>query len=146
VNFSAHYHSDSFRCGSENTYAYDWILYLLFEVPMVVVFAIIISFKISFISGHLVGFLLFAQTYDSLFVIGKSLIYYPTPAYRLFQVALVAYKFFNLDFFEIRELSFCLWIESTTLQMAAFENVTVLLALLLVYATIFILRRFTTLK
>ena len=146
-NFSTHYHSDSFICGSERTCYYGWILYLLTEVlPMVIVFTIVIGFKVSFTSGHLNGFLLFAQTYDSLYVIGKSLVYYPTPAYRLFQAIRVAYKFFNLDFFGINELSFCLWKGSTTLQMTAFKYVTVLIAFLLVYATIYFFGKFTALN
>ena len=146
-DFSVHYHSDSFICGSERTCYYGWILYLLSEVlPMLIVFIIVIGFKVSLTSGHLNGFLLFAQTYDSLYVVGKSLVYYPVPAYRLFQVIRVAYKFFNLDFFGINELSFCLWKGSTTLQMAAFKYVTVLIAFLMLYATIYIFGKFTALN
>jgi len=53
-----------------------------------------------------------------------------------------AYRFFNLDFFGITPLSFCLWQGATTLDILAFKYITITYALLLVLLTVLFMKCF----
>ena len=146
-NYSAHYHSDSLLCGSEKTCSYGWLLYIVAEIiPMTLFFFVIIICRINFMSGPLNGFLFFSQAYVSMYKIGESFIFIPSHSKHLVKAIQVSYKFFNLDFFGVDALSFCLWKGATSLQMLAFTYLTVVIGFFLVIGTVYALNRFMILN
>ena len=54
----------------------------------------------------------------------------------------VIYGFFNLDFFNIEPLSFCIWENASVLDMLSFKYITIAYSLLLVLGVIFFMRYF----
>ena len=69
-------------------------------------------------------------------------IWFPEPVSLLTDVHKLIYRFFNLDFFSINGLSFCIWKGASTLDILTFKFVTVTYALLLVIVTIKLMNTF----
>jgi hypothetical protein len=86
------------------------------------------------------SFVLFAQILDSLATNVNGLIQYPEPIEVIRNILTFCYRFFNLNFFTIEQLSFCLWKGATVLDVLLTKYATVGFALLLVLVTIFIVR------
>ena len=124
-NTSSFFHSTTFKCGKKDLCKFGLLFYLLAEVvPMVIFFVIAIVFNLSFTSGTAVGFIFFAQFLNKLTVRDIYLQYLQFP-YRVF------YGLFNLEFFEVPFMSFCLWPNSQVLDVIAMKYVTLSLALAL---------------
>ena len=145
-NFTVHFHSPGFLCKPSGPVGckLGWFFYLLSElVPVTAVFILVFVFNISFTSGEVNGFILFSQLLGSLDIYAggitvfsateKQIFYNATQGYR------IIYGFFNLEFFNGESLSFCLWKDASALDMLAFKYVTILYAILLVIAVIFIM-------
>ena len=147
-NYTVHYHSPNFLCKLVKTSQCElgWLFYILSElVPVTVVFITVLVLNISFTSGAVNGFILFCQLIgsfdvDATGVISRTFpqtvrntINYPTQVYQ------VIYGFFNLDFFNLDSLSFCLWNGATALDMLAIKYVTILYTLLLIVVLICII-------
>ena len=142
-NLSVHYHSGRYDCKSNELCNIGWLLYIISELlPVTILFAFVIVFDISFTSGVTNGFVFFAQVMDSLHVTAYDFIQFPAPVSLLTDVHRFIYRFFNLDFFSINGLSFCLWKGASTLDILTFKFVTVTYALLLVIATIKLMNTF----
>ena len=131
-NYSVYYHSQRFKCG-ECTSPYSslgWLFYILSEiVPLTLLFVFVIFFDVSFTSGAVNSFLFFAQVFDFFQVTAfdnNYSLHILTDSYRFF------FGFFNMDFFQLDELSFCLWEEAKVLDVLAFKYVTTAYGLFLI--------------
>ena len=142
-NLSVHYHSGNFDCKSNNLCKIGWLLYILSELlPLTIFFVFVIVFDISCTSGATNGFIFFAQVMDSLHITAYDFIWFPKPVSLLTDLYRFIYRIFNLDFFSISGLSFCLWESASTLDILAFKFVTIIYALLLVIATVKLMNTF----
>ena len=142
-NLSVHYHGGTYDCKSNKLCKVGWLFYLISELlPLTIFFVFVIVFDISFTSGATNGFVFFAQVIDSLQVKTYGLIPFPAPVTLLTDVYRGIYRIFNLDFFSINDLSFCLWQGASTLDILTFKFVTVTYALLLVIATVKLMNTF----
>jgi predicted outer membrane repeat protein len=135
--YSVYFHSPNYRCGPNINCKLGLLLYLLSEiVPLIIIYTVIVVFKIQFTSGGLTGFILYAQILDALFldVIDKSR---ATSQWSLTLkwAFLLTYRVLNLNFFTFDSLSFCLWKGATTFDIVAFKYTTVACAFILVLAT-----------
>lgn len=135
--YSVYFHSSNYRCGPNINCNLGPLLYLLSEiVPLIMIYTVIVVFKIQFTSGGLVGFILYAQILDALFldVIDKSR---ATSQWSLTLkwAFLLTYRVLNLNFFTFDSFSFCLLKGATTLDIVAFKYTTVVCAFILVLAT-----------
>ena len=141
-NYSILFHNDKFECHlSGYSCMYGLLFYVLSELlPVTVFFIFTLVFNISFTSGAVNGFILFVQLLVNMQLDADGLIHIPRPT-RLFihSIGLV-YKLFNLDFFSISELSFCIWEGAGSLDILAMKYVTITYSLVLVLLTILILR------
>ena len=136
-NYSAYFHSTNFRCDNSDYCAMGLFFYAISELlPLTVLFLIVMIFNISFTSGAVNSFIFFAQVIDSMNISAKNFIWFPPAVYHLTKIYNFVYRFFNLDFFSINLLSFCLWEGAKSIDVIAFKYVTVVYALLLVFATI----------
>ena len=131
-NYSVYYHSQRFKCG-ECTSPYSslgWLFYILSEiVPLTLLFVFVIFFDVSFTSGAVNSFLFFVQVFDFFQVTAFNnnySLHILTDSYRFF------FGFFNMDFFQLDELSFCLWEEAKVLDVLAFKYVTTAYGLFLI--------------
>ena len=142
-NNSVYYHSNTLKCSDEKLCSYGVLFYLLSEIlPLTILFIVIITCNISFTSGTVSGFILYAQILDSL-AINFNIAEVPKMLREFHQFI---YTMFNLNFFSLDSLSFCLWKGATTLDIIAFKYVTIVYALLLILATVFLLNTTTCKK
>ena len=139
-NNSVYYHSNTLKCSDEKLCSYGVLFYLLSEIlPLTILFIVIITCNISFTSGAVNGFILYAQILDSL-AINFNIAKVPKMLSEFHQFI---YTMFNLNFFSLDSLSFCLWKGVTTLDIIAFKYVTIVYALLLILTTVFLLNTTT---
>ena len=138
--FYSNYHDYDYNCKMKEC-KFGWLLYIISEiVPVTLLFTVVILFNISFVDGAVSGFVLFAQISDTMLITAHGLIRFPDKIYY----GLQSYKFiasiFNLRFFEISSLSFCLWKSATTLDLLAFKYITILYASTLVVIIIVVFK------
>lgn len=130
--FSTYYHSRKFSCGRSENCSYGMILFILSELlPVLIFFTIVVIFDISFSSGARSGFIFFCQMVT---ILPSEFI--TITSGQPHEYLTVGYKFiygiFNIDFFSIESLSFCLFKNATVMDALAFKYITSLFALVLV--------------
>ena len=133
-NYSVYFHSPNFLCKKNFLCSVGWIFYLFSEVcTLLVLFAIALYFNISFTSGMLNGFLFYAQIIDIL-IVPEELQENNYPSWNIMtlKTSIFLYHFFNLDFFHLDALSFCLWEGARTLDIIAMKYLTIVLSFVLV--------------
>ena len=138
-NLSVYFHSIFYRCGENTNCKYGIPLYIISELlPLLLIFVFIIAFDISFTSGYLNGFILYAQLLDSL-IIAQGATKHMLQARTLTAIYQLIYRPLNLDFFDSFEsLSFCIWEGAQVMDILAMKYVTILCALVLVIVTVFL--------
>lgn len=140
-NTAVYFYTRSFKCGGKEHCKWGPLLYLISELlPLTVLFLIIILFNISFTSGDLNGFIFFAQMYDTIADVGQGLLVQEKSIHRIHILPQLIYRFFNLDYFGLEQMSFCLWENANTLSILTFKYVTVAYALVLVLGTVLAIR------
>ena len=143
-NYTVHFHSPNFECKeiTETLCKVGWLFYLLSElVPVTLLFVVILAFHISFTSGAVNGFILFTQLLDTMVIDASGVIKLPESIKVLTHIYEVTYGFFNLEFFSVNPLSFCIWRNATVLDVIAFKYVTVAYALFLTTVVIVFIRK-----
>ena len=140
-NHSVYFHSESYQCGEERLCYLGWLFYLISEVvPLVFLFLVVLYLNISFTDGNVNCFVLFAQVLDFLPIDANGAI----ESNRFIRVIHLMLKFiyrpFNLNFFTMDQLSFCLWKGATVLDVMTMKATTVGLALVLVLLTLLLAR------
>ena len=133
-NYSVYYHSPRYNCMKDKLCSFGWLFYIVSEmIPLVTIFVTILTFKISFTSGALTGFLFYAQIIDILDVAVTSQDEtYPKWTVYLIEASNFVYSFFSLNPFDLESLSFCLWKGASTLDIITFKFVTIAFAFFLV--------------
>ena len=101
-------------------------------------FTIVLSFNISFTSGELNGFILFAQMSDSIDISASGSINFPMKLNIALYPYKLIYRMFNFDFFSYEALSFCLWENATTLDALVMKFLTITVALILIILIVFV--------
>ena len=138
--YSAYYHSPSFMCANTSTAhcAYGIPLYIVSELlPVTIIFTVILVFNISLTSGGLNSFVFYAQILDFLYIDAFRTLFETTGAIRTIHTI---YASFNLKLFHSEKLSFCLISDVNSVDMYMFEYATILYAVMLVIATVLVLR------
>ena len=132
-NMTVHYHSQEFACKSNKYCTIGWLFYILSElVPVTIIFIVIIYFNISFTSGLVNGFIFYCQMVEVIQLVSNGFISVSETARIINKVHTFVYLSTTLNLFFLEELSFCLWDNASAMSIAAFSNVTLLYALVLV--------------
>ena len=136
-NNSVFYHMEFYNCYHNQHCKLGWLFYILSElVPVTILFIAIIWLDISFTKGSLYGFIFYVQVFEALHISANHMIWFHTSIYRLLQGFGLIIRMFNLKFFSIPELSFCLWEGANTLDIAAFNYITIIYSFILLLITI----------
>ena len=132
--FSVYFHSDRFKCGNCSHAEYGIPFYIVSELlPLTILFLLlIIVFDVSFTSGSVASFILFAQVLDFFDTTAFGVYYSPSWMLYLVKIYKLIFGFFNLDFFKVDQLSFCLWKKANVLDVLSFKYVTTLYGFFLV--------------
>ena len=144
LGYATYFHSPKHQCkpADSTLCKVGWLFYILSElVPITLVFIIVLVFNINFTSGAVNGFILYSQLLSSLNIDASGIIIFPTTISNLMIGYKLIYGFFNLNFFQIESLSFCLWPNASALDMLAFKYVTIVYALFLVLLVIWFMNK-----
>lgn len=140
-NMAVYYHSTQYNCGNCEHSQYGILFYIISElVPLTLLFVLIIIFGISFTSGFANSFIFFAQVLNFFDVTSIGSIHLPRTLTYLTEVYQFIFGVFNLSFFKIERISFCLFRGSTVLDVLAFSYITALYALLMLFILILFLK------
>ena len=131
---------NSFVCESEKHCHLGILFYVLSQIiPVTVLFVVVILFNIQLTNGTLNGFILYAQIFDVLSLNSNDFITFPNATTILLQVLNFIISTFNLQFFNAPPtLSFCLFRGANSLDIIAFDYITVVYSLLLILFTILV--------
>ncbi|XP_064396731.1 uncharacterized protein LOC135343682 [Halichondria panicea] len=127
---STFYHSKTFTCGKNDNCDYGIIFYIFSELfPVFIFFTVIVLLDFSFTTGSRNGFIFFSQMvtileFDHSF--NDEFLKALQVGYNIF------YGIFNIDFFSVEPLSFCLFKHATVMDVLAFKYITTVIALALV--------------
>ena len=143
--YTIHFHSPNFLCkqADPTLCKVGWLFYILSElVPVTVVFITVLVLNISFTSGAVNGFILFSQLINSLNIDARGLIVLSNVTLIFVRGYRVIYGFFNLDYFNVETLSYCLWSNASALDMIALKYVTIAYALLLIVTVLWFMNKY----
>ena len=135
--YSVHFHSGTNKCGENHHCSIGFVFYLLSELlPITGLFFTIVYFDMSLTTGMPYNFLLIVQLLQTMVesvnigVDFKSIVIARS-------VYTIIYNMFNLDFFDIDELSFCLWKGASTLDIISIKYVSFIYAVLLIIGLVY---------
>ena len=139
-DYTTYLHSPSYQCGESTLCQYGPLFYILSEIiPVTGIFLVILFFNINLTSGALYSFIFYSQTVNNHY--GNTLYQsYNGPLIYFFNAFKIVYGIFDLEIFEIDQLSFCLFKNATILDLMLIKYLTTLYALFLIIVTILVLR------
>ena len=140
--YSAYFHSNTNKCGENHHCSIGFIFYLLSEIlPITGLFFIIIYFDISLTTGLAYNFIFMIQLMHHMVVSVNGAVEFQSTTIR--DIYIVIYNMFNLNFFDIDELSFCLWKGASTLDIISIKYVSFIYTILLILGFVFMFRHCT---
>ena len=138
---SVYYNSWVFECGKEDKCHLGVLFYIVSTlIPLTILFLVIVVFDTNIVNGWN-GFLFFAQIVVFLPIHADGIIYFPTLLNNVLESLLYVYGFFSLDFFDLQQLSFCLWKGATVMDILMVQLLSICFALSLVFMTVFVLKQ-----
>lgn len=140
-NLTVHYHSWKFVCKSEEYCSIGWLFYILSEIiPITIIFVLIIIFNFSLTSGLVNGLIFYCQMIGVIHLMSNNYLPFSKAAQIVNKIHSFVYLSTSLYLFNLEDLSFCLWKNASPLSIAAFNNVSLLYAFILVIVVTFIVR------
>ena len=130
--YSIYYHSKDFNCGQNDKCDYGNVFFILSEIlPVFIFFTIVVIFDVSFSCGSINGFIFYSQVVTILPMDYITVAQYPASKYLQIGYNLI-YGIFNIEFFTVESLSYCLFKNSTVMDILAIRYITVIFAFALV--------------
>ena len=135
---SVFYHTkNTFDCIEDKYCSWGVVFYFISEiVPVTILFLTVIIFDINLTTGALTSFIFYTQIFETLVINANKSIDFTRETDAFLELLNFFFGFFNLKFFEHSRLSFCLFEGATSLNIIAFNYVTVIYSLLLVLLTV----------
>ena len=138
---SVYYNSWDFQCGKENYCHLGPLFFILSTiVPLTIVFIVITLLDTNF-AGNWNGFIFFCQMVTYLYIYANGTIRFSRAQFKILNWLMFTYSFFNLEIFNINQLSFCIWKGAGVMDILMVKLGTILFALALVLFTVLILRQ-----
>ena len=138
--YTTYLHSPTYHCGESTHCQYGPLLYIVSEIiPVTGIFLVILFFNINLTSGALYSLIFYSQIVNNHY--GNTIYQsYNGPLIYLFHAFKIIYGIFDLEIFEIDQLSFCLFKDATIMDLMLIKYLTTLYALLLMIITILVLK------
>ena len=140
TGYTTYLHSPSYHCGESTHCQYGPLLYIVSEIiPVTGIFLVILFFNINLTSGALYSFIFYSQVVNNHY---RNTVYqsYNGPLMYFYHAFKMIYGIFDLETFEINQLSFCLFKDATIMDLMLIKYLTTLYALLLIIITILVLK------
>ena len=146
-NNSVFYHTERFECFPDYLCQSGWFLYFISEIfPVTALFTVITLLNIKLTSGHIQGFILYAQMFNTLLITANGQIVLNKSTSKALQIIGFIYRMFDLEFFTTNKFSFCLWKNASSLDVLSMKYVTMIYSLLLVVAVVVIFKKSSLLE
>ena len=141
-NHSVFFHSTSYPCNFNNRACeLSVLLYFVSELfPVTILFLTVIIYDIHFASGSLNSLLFYFQMIDALVIDVKGIVQPHIAVTSIMKANQLIYGIFNLDFFTLDELSYCLWSTASTLDILAFKYITITYSLIQIIITVVLMK------
>ena len=137
-NYTVYHNSWKLKCGPETLCDFGWFFYILSDIiPVTLLFLVVLVMNISFTTGNTNTFVLYGQILGLFSLTGNDGVKFSRPIELIQRAVTLVYNSFNINFFAVEELSYCLWKEATFMGAMLMNYVTVAFALALVFVTIF---------
>ena len=137
---SVFFHDSTLSCKKNKNCRWGVLLYIASEIlPATLFFVSVIFLDVTFTTGGVSGFVFYMQALDALRLVNAM--WFEGIAKYFLRGLLFIVHFFNLSFFSLENLSFCLIESATALDMIAFDYITLLYCLVLVLVTIGLITR-----
>ena len=138
---SAYYNSWVFACGVEDQCHLGIFYYFLSTIiPLTILFIIITLLDMNFAKGWN-GFILYAQVVNAFYIYGYGAITFSNIQLHILNWLMFVYSFFNLEIFNINQLSFCLWKGANVMDILMMKLGSICFALALVMVTVWVLKQ-----
>ena len=130
----------AFLCREETYCNFGIFLYIISQIiPVTILFLIVILFDIQLTTGALNGFILYTQIDDSLSLTGgNNFITFPSATKLFLKILDFIVSMFNLKFFNAQPFSFCVFKGATSLDVIAFDYITIVYSLFLIILTVLV--------
>ena len=140
--YSVYFHSQTSKCGEDKLCSIGFLFYILSElIPVTCLFFAIVYFDISLTTGLAYNFLFMIQLLQAMVVSVNGGVQFEPSFIR--SIYTILYNMLNLDFFDIDELSFCLWKGAGTLDMISMKYASVIYAVVLIMGFVFMFNHCT---
>ena len=141
-SYSVYFHGSHYECKiNDQKCRLGLLLFVLSELlPVTIIFIGVIFCNVQFTSGAINSLIFFAQVVDMMHIDANGLIKNHQVIASFQEVYLLIYRMFNLDFFSLENLSYCLMEKATALDVLAFKYLTITYSLLFVLICIMILK------
>ena len=141
VGYGVYHNSWELTCGPQKLCHLGWLFYILTDIiPVTILFVVVLVLNISFTTGNANTFVLYGQIIGLFSLTGNDGIYFPEPIVVLQTAVTLVYNSFNMNFFALEPLSYCLLNGTSFMGAMMMKYMTVLFALALVLITIFATR------
>ena len=137
-NYTVYHNSWKLKCGPETLCDFGWFFYILSDIiPVTLLFLAVLVMNISFTTGNTNTFVLYSQILGLFSLTGNDGVKFSRPIDLIQRAVTLVYNSFNINFFAVEELSYCLRKEATFMGAMLMNYATVAFALALVFVTIF---------
>ena len=138
---SVYYNSWDFHCGKDDHCHLGPLFFILSTiVPLTVLFILITILDTNF-AGQWNGFIFFSQVINFLYIYANGTIHFPNAQLNIIHWLRFTYSFFNLEIFNIYQLSFCIWKGAGVMDILMVKLGSIFFALVLVTLTVLVLKQ-----
>ena len=140
ANHSVYFNAWKFECDKDDKCHFGLIFFILSTiVPITILFLVIIILDTNFASGWN-GFILYCQMVNT-YIVANSIVHFPNVPHAMVNWLMFIYSFFNLEIFNIDQLSFCIWKGATVMDILVIKLSSICYAFTLVLLTVYILKQ-----
>ena len=138
---SVYYNSWDFQCHEDNLCHLGPLFFMLSTIIPLTLLFIVITFLDTNFAGKWNGFIFFSQMVTFLYIYANGTVRFPNAQFQILTWLMFTYSFFNLEIFNINQLSFCIWKGAGVMDILMVKLASILFALALVLFTLLILRQ-----
>ena len=138
---SVYFNSWDFQCGKEDYCHLGPLFFILSTiVPMTILFIVVTLLDTNF-AGKWNGFIFFSQMVNLLYIYGNGTIHFPNTQFHILNWLMFTYSFFNLEIFNVYQLSFCIWKGAGVMDILMVKLGAIFFSLALVVLTFLVLKQ-----
>ena len=138
---SVYFNSWDFQCHKDKLCHLGPLFFILSTIIPLTILFIVITFLDTNFAGKWNGFVFFSQMVNLLYIYGNGTIRFPNTQFQILNWLMFTYSFFNLEIFNVNQLSFCIWKGAGVMDILMVKLGAILFSLALVVVTFLVLKQ-----